>query len=64
MKDYNKQIYSIEKEKYGWFKINSNVKIIKAIVFTSFISYEENDFKENIRSTMSFKIRFIQNNND
>jgi len=44
--------------------INSNVKIIKAIVFTSFVSYEENEFKENIHSTMSFKIRFIQNNKD
>ncbi len=45
--------------------LNDNEKeLIKAIAFTSFVSYEENEFKENIHSTMSFKIRFIQNNKD
>ena len=46
MKGFNKQIYSIEKEKHGWFKINSNVKRVKAIAFASFVSYEESDNKK------------------
>jgi hypothetical protein len=45
--------------------INDNEKeLIKAIAFTSFVIYEENEFKENLHSTMPFKIRFIQNNKD
>jgi len=45
--------------------LNDNEKeLIKAITFTSLVSYEENEFKENIHSAMSFKIRFIQNNKD
>ena len=45
--------------------LNDNEKeLIKAIAFTSFVIYKENEFTENIPSTMSFKIRFIQNNKD
>ena len=45
--------------------LNDNEKeLIKAIAFTSFVIYKENEFTENNPSTMSFKIRFIQNNKD
>ncbi len=45
--------------------LNDNEKeLIKAIAFTSLVIYEENEFIEKIPSTMSFKIRFIQNNKD
>jgi len=41
MKGFNKQIYLVDKERHGWFIINSNVKRVKAIAFTLFVSYEE-----------------------
>ena len=43
LKGFNKQIYSVEKDTHGWFKVNSNVNRVNAIAFASFVSYEKND---------------------
>ncbi len=46
MKGFNKQIYSVDKNTHGWFKVNSNVNRVNAIAFASFVSYEKNDNKK------------------
>ncbi len=46
MKGFNKQIYSVDKETHGWFKVNPNVNRVNAIAFASFVSYEKNDNKK------------------
>jgi len=46
MKDFNKQIYKVDKNTHGWFKVNSNVSIVNAMAFASFVSYEQNDNKK------------------
>ena len=46
MKDFNKQIYSVDKNTHGWFEVNSSVKRVNAIAFASFVSYEKNDNKK------------------
>ena len=51
LKDFNKQIYIIEKNTHGWFKVNSNVKKVNAIAFASFVSYGQNDNKKEVYYT-------------
>lgn len=51
MKSFNKQIYSVEKEKHGWFKVNSNVNKVNAIAVASFLSYDENDNNKEVYYT-------------
>ena len=46
MKDFNKQIYSVDKDTHGWFKVNPDVNRVEAIAFASFVSYEKNDDKK------------------
>ncbi len=64
MKSFNKQIYPVENETHGWFKINSNVKKVKAIAFASFLSYEENDNKKEVYYTRIINVakeEFVNN---
>lgn len=46
MKGFNKQIYSVDKDTHGWFKVNPVVNRVNAIAFASFVSYEKNDDKK------------------
>ena len=46
MKSFNKQIYSVEKDIHGLFKVNSNVNKVNAVAFASFVSYEKNNNKK------------------
>ncbi len=48
MKKFNDQIYPVEKDKHGWFNLNSNVKKVNALAFASFVSYEQNDSKKEV----------------
>ncbi len=51
MKDFNKQIYSVDKDTHGWFKVNSKVNRVNAIAFASFVSYKQNDIKKEVYYT-------------
>ena len=56
MKDFNRQIYRVEKDTHGWFNLNSSVNKVNAIAFASFVSYEQNDSKKEMYYTKILNI--------